>query len=53
MTCPTCQVARRSLENEKKEIEKMKLFEPDVSAEVRELFEHLSKTYDWFSVYVL
>ena len=39
------QVANRSLQNEKKELERMHLFERDVSTEVRELYDHLSKTY--------
>ncbi|VDK23750.1 unnamed protein product [Taenia asiatica] len=37
-------VTARSNRNERQEQERMKLFEPDVPKEVRELFEHLSKT---------
>nr|CDS17405.1 protein lsm12 [Echinococcus granulosus] len=37
-------VTARSNRNERQEQERMKLFEPDVPKEVRNLFEHLSKT---------
>lgn len=34
----------RCQKTEKTEQERLKLFDPDVSKDVRELFEHLSKT---------